>query len=147
MFQRKRDERFKKLPNVCGIAHDNLIVGYDNNGADHDRTLCRVYQICKKEILKLNKGKCISTAKPSHFLQDYLQARHETRLEKTKGTHQHATSKVENRISGIHENMNYLSKLSPPTVESCELLQRLTSVKWNGHGTVITKTYLTKQNH
>ena len=41
-----------------------LIVVYNENGIDHDRTLCRILKICRKENLKLNKDKyrfrCIS---------------------------------------------------------------------------------------
>ena len=48
---------FKELPNVLGIADDILIVGYDDGGADHDRNVCRVLQICRNENLKLNKDK------------------------------------------------------------------------------------------
>ena len=39
MFQRKMDEIFKGLPNVFGIADDILILGYDADSRDHDRTL------------------------------------------------------------------------------------------------------------
>ena len=35
-----------------------LTVGYDNNGSDHDRTLGRWLQICRKRNLKLNKDEC-----------------------------------------------------------------------------------------
>ena len=58
MFQRKIDEIFKKSPNVFGIADNILIMGYDVNIADHNRTLCRVLQKCRKENLKLNKDRC-----------------------------------------------------------------------------------------
>ena len=39
MFQRKIDKIFKELRNVFGIADDILVVGYDNDGKDHDETL------------------------------------------------------------------------------------------------------------
>ena len=38
MFQRKIDEIFKELPNVSGIAYDNLTVGYGDDSTDHDNT-------------------------------------------------------------------------------------------------------------
>ena len=38
MFQRKIDEIFKGLLNVFGVADDILIVGYDADDKDHDRT-------------------------------------------------------------------------------------------------------------
>ena len=56
--QRKIGEIFRELPDVIYIADDILIVGHDGNSADHDKTLCRVLQICRKENLKLNKSKC-----------------------------------------------------------------------------------------
>ena len=41
MFQRKKDEIFRELPHVFGIADDYLIAGNDNNDADNDSTLHR----------------------------------------------------------------------------------------------------------
>ena len=37
---------FKELPNVFGITDDILVVGYDNNGRDHDNTMQIVLLIC-----------------------------------------------------------------------------------------------------
>ena len=54
----KKDKIFKELPNVLGFADDILVVGYNSNEADHDKTLCRALQICRKEKLKFNKDKC-----------------------------------------------------------------------------------------
>ena len=48
MIQRKVDQIFKELPNVFGTADQSFIVGYDDDSTCHDRTLCRVHQICKK---------------------------------------------------------------------------------------------------
>ena len=39
MFQRKIDKIFKNVPNVFCIADDILVVGYDRDGKDHDKTL------------------------------------------------------------------------------------------------------------
>ena len=38
-FHHKLDKIFKGLPNVFSIANDILIVGYDAESKDHDRTL------------------------------------------------------------------------------------------------------------
>ena len=62
MFQRKINEIFKGLPNVFCIADDILIVGYDHNGRDHDRTLKQVVQFCCQENLKFNSINAISGA-------------------------------------------------------------------------------------
>ena len=58
MFQRKIDEIFKDMPNVFGIADDILVAEYEADGRDHDKTIQRVLQRCRKVNLKLNKGKC-----------------------------------------------------------------------------------------
>ena len=39
MFQHKTDEIFNDMPNVFGIADDTLIIGYDKDGADHDKAV------------------------------------------------------------------------------------------------------------
>ena len=46
MFQEKIDQIFKELKNVSGIADDILIAGYDDDGTDHDKTVCRILLIC-----------------------------------------------------------------------------------------------------
>ena len=38
MFHKKNDKMFKVLPNLFGIADDNLTVEYDDDGRDNDRT-------------------------------------------------------------------------------------------------------------
>ena len=38
MFQCKIDKIFKDIPHVFGIADDIVIVGYDKNCHDHDKT-------------------------------------------------------------------------------------------------------------
>ena len=58
IFQRKIDNLFKELSNVFEIADDILVVGYDDDGMDHDYTLRRVLLICWKVNLKLNKDEC-----------------------------------------------------------------------------------------
>ena len=59
MFQRKKDEIFKDLPNVFGVAYDILVVGYDSDGKDHDGTLQKVLQICRKINMKLKKRNAV----------------------------------------------------------------------------------------
>ena len=65
MFQCKRDEIFSDMPNVFGIVDDILVIGYDNNGADHDAVVHKVLQICGEVNLKLNKENAILGAPPS----------------------------------------------------------------------------------
>ena len=58
MFKRNIDEIIKELPNKFSIADDILVIGYQADGKDHDKTLQRVLQICRQVLLKLNKDKC-----------------------------------------------------------------------------------------
>ena len=48
MFQYKIDEIFSDMPNVFGIADDILVIGYDNNGTDHDTAVHKVLPRCKR---------------------------------------------------------------------------------------------------
>ena len=59
MFQHKIDEIFNDMPNVFGIADDVLVVGYDEDGIDHNEAVYNVLRQCKVVNLKLNKDKCV----------------------------------------------------------------------------------------
>ena len=58
MFQQKIDEIFNDMPNMFVIADDILVVGYDDNGRDHDKMVHKVLQRCSEVNLNLNKDKC-----------------------------------------------------------------------------------------
>ena len=44
MFQSKIDEIFNNMPNVFRIADDIMVIGYNNDGKDHDEA---VYNVLK----------------------------------------------------------------------------------------------------
>ena len=46
------------LRNVYGIVDNIFAVVYDDDNADHNRTISEVLKICRKWLLKLNKLKC-----------------------------------------------------------------------------------------
>ena len=46
MFQRKIDEIFNDMPNIFGITDDILVIGYEDDGRDHDNTVQNVLQRC-----------------------------------------------------------------------------------------------------
>ena len=58
MFQCKMNEIFSDVLNDRGTADDILVIGYDDNGADHDAVVHKVLQRCEEVNLKLNKEKC-----------------------------------------------------------------------------------------
>ena len=58
MFQCKIDKIFNDMLNVFGIADDILVIGYNKNGADHNKAAYSVLKQCQDVNLKLNKEKC-----------------------------------------------------------------------------------------
>ena len=48
MFQWEINKISNDMPNVCGIADDILVVGYDTDGKDHDDMVWRVLQRCRE---------------------------------------------------------------------------------------------------
>ena len=55
MFQCKIDKIFSDMPNIFGIADDTLVIGYDENGADHDAAVHKVLQRCEEVNFKQRK--------------------------------------------------------------------------------------------
>ena len=58
MYQRKINKIFNDIPIVFGIADDILVIGYDKDGAHHDKVVYNVLSWCWDVNLKLNKDKC-----------------------------------------------------------------------------------------
>ena len=52
MFQCKIDKIFSDMPNISGIADDILVIGYDENGVDHDVVVHKV--LWRSEEVNLN---------------------------------------------------------------------------------------------
>ena len=46
------------MPNVFGIADDILVIGCDEDGADHNEAVYNMLGQCREVNLKLNKDKC-----------------------------------------------------------------------------------------
>ena len=58
MFQHTIDEIFSDVLNILGITNDILVIGYNDNGTDHNAMVYKVIQRCEEVNLKLNKEKC-----------------------------------------------------------------------------------------
>ena len=50
MFQQEIDEIFSEMLNVSGIVDDILVIGYNDNGTDHDAVVYKVLQRCKGQL-------------------------------------------------------------------------------------------------
>ena len=48
LFQHKLDKIFSDMQNISGITDDILVIGYDENEADHDAAVHKVLWTCKK---------------------------------------------------------------------------------------------------
>ena len=48
MFQRKTEGIFNDMPNLFDTADDILVVGYKDDGRDHDDTVQKVLQNAEK---------------------------------------------------------------------------------------------------
>ena len=90
----KKDEIFNELPNVFGIADYILVVAYNNDGTDWNRPLYRIWQICEKENIKLNKDNCHFRCISIPFLAHNFQVSHKTRLLHVVHTNRKATTKI-----------------------------------------------------
>ena len=132
----KIDEIFKDLPNVFGIVDDIIVVGFDSDGKDHDKTLWKVLKICRNVNLKLNKDKCHFRCTSVPFFREVI-----SRLgvqpspQKLKVLTDMPPSKTEKELQAFLGITNYLGKFSPKIVEVCESVRKLISAKaewtWN----------------
>jgi len=57
VFQRKVDQTFGDIPGVTGIADDIVIVGYKEDGSDHDDSLRALLDRARRTGLKFNPDK------------------------------------------------------------------------------------------
>ena len=123
MFQHKIDEIFNDMPNVFGIADDILVVGYDNNGRDHDETVCKVLQTCSKVKLKLNKDKChLRCTSVPFFREVILRNGLQPNLPKIKALMDMSPPNNKRQLQAFLGIINYLGKISPGTVAVCDPL-------------------------
>ena len=57
IFQKKIDETFGSIPGCVGIADDLVIIGFKEDGSDHDRNLIRVLETARKTGVRFNPDK------------------------------------------------------------------------------------------
>ena len=136
MFQCKIDEFFNDMPNVFGITDDNLVIGYDENRADHDKAVFNMLRQCQEVNLKLNKDKCHFRCTSIPFLSEVVSRKgNHPDPQKIKAMTDMSAPKSKRELQAFLGIINYLGKFSPGTAEVCEPLWKLTSSKmkwiWN----------------
>ena len=103
MFQQKIDEIFNDMPNVFGIADDILVVGYEDNGRDHDETVQKFLQRCREVNLKLNTYKCHFRCASIMFFGEVI---------------------LRNRVQPDPQKIKALMEMPTPTIKSSSRLSR-----------------------
>ena len=129
MFQHKIDEIFNGMPNVFGIADDILVVGYEDDGRDHHKTVQKVLQRCREVNLKLNKDKCYFRCTSVPFLGEVISRNGVQPDPKNQSPNGNATPNNKREFQAFMGAINYLSKFSPSMATVCEALHKLTSSK------------------
>ena len=130
MLQHKIDEIFNDIPNVFGIVDDILVIGYDKDRIDHDKTVYKVLRWCQDVNLKLNKDKCHFRCMSIPFFSEIV-SRDGVQLDPQKISPLTEMPAPQNNkeVQAFLGIINYLSKFSPDMSEVCELLRKLTSSK------------------
>ena len=148
MFQHKIDKIFNDIPNIFCIADDILVIGYNNDGKDHDEGVCKVLQRCKEVNLRLNKEKCLFRCTSIPFFREVISRRGvQPDPQKIKALMDMPPPNNKRELQAFLGIINYLGKFSPGTAVVCEPLQKLTSSKatwrWNAsHQSLFVKAKL-----
>ena len=136
MFQHKIDKIFNDMPNVFGTADGILVVGYNDNGRDHDETVCTVLQRCSEVNLKLSKDKCHFRCTSVPFFGEVISRNGvQPDPQKIKALMDMPPPNNKRELQAFLGIINYLGKFSPGTAAVCDPLQKLTSSRvawtWN----------------
>ena len=133
MFQCKINEIFNNMPNIFGIADDILVIGYDNDGTDHNEMVHKVLQRCKEVNLKLNKEKHQFRYTSIPFFGEVISRRGiQPDPQKINALMNTTPANNKRELQAFLGIINYLSKFSPGTAVVCDPLQKQTSsnVTW-----------------
>ena len=123
MFQCKIDKIFSDMMNVFGITDDILVIGYEDNGADHDTAVHKVLWRCKEVNLKLNKEKCHFRCTSIPFFGEVI-SRRGVQLEpqKIKALTDMPAPNNKKELQAFLGIINYLGQFSLCTADVCDPL-------------------------
>ena len=119
----KIDKIFKDMPNVFDIA-DDIIVWYDADGRNHNRTLRHVMQICHQEHFKLNKIISFQMHEDNILCGDIW--RSATGPKDAVCANGNAPPSKKKELQSLLGTVNYLGTILPSTTQLCESLWKLT---------------------
>ena len=124
------------MPNVLGIMDDILVIGYDEDGADHGVAVHKVLQWCEEVTLKLNKEKCDFRCTSIPFFGEVISREGvQPDPQKIKALMDMMVPKNKKELQAFLGIINYLGKFFQATTNVYDLLCKLTSSKvtwtWN----------------
>ena len=130
MFQHKIDEIFNDMPNVFGITDDILVIGYDQDGTDHNEAVYNVLRQCQDVNLKLNKDRCHFRCTSIPFFGEVVSREGlQPDLQKIRALTKISVPKNKRELQAFLGIINYLGKFPPGTSEVCKPLRQLMSSK------------------
>ena len=123
IFQRKFDSIFLHLENVMIIAHDIMVIGYQEDKQDHDIAFMKLLETTKKNNIKLNFDKFQYKQEELEFLViTYTTQGHKPSDTKVKAITEMLKPANLKDLQTFLGMVQYLSKFSPRIVEIAELL-------------------------
>ena len=123
MLQHKIDKIFSDMENIFGITDKILVIGYDENGADHNEAVHKVLRWCKEVNLKLNKDKCHFRCTSIPFFGKVVSRKgFQPDPQKIKVLSDMPASKNKKELQAFLGIINYLGKFSPGTADVCDPL-------------------------
>ena len=136
MFQCKIDEIFNDMLNEFGIADDILVIGYNKDGADHDKAVYKVLKQCQDVNLKLKKEKCHFRCMSIPLFGEVISRQGvQPDPQMVKALTEMPAPKNKKELQAFLGVINYLNKFSPGASDACKPLRKLISSKdtwmWN----------------
>ena len=112
------------MPNVFGIADDILVIGYNEDGEDHDEAVHKVLGQCKEVNIKLNKAKCHFRCISTLFFGEVISRDGvQPDPQKIKVLMDMPAPKNKKELQAFLGIINYLGKFSPDIADVCDPLQ------------------------
>ncbi len=117
-FQLKLNSLYRDKPHQTGIADDMVIIGYKDDGSDHDAAVERCLRIAQTNGLRFNPAKCIFQCTQLPFFGQLNN--HNGQLpdpEKVCAMQEFATPTSKEALHTFIGMANYLSKFIPHLAE------------------------------
>ena len=109
------------MQNIFGIPDNILVIGYDEDGTDHDKVVYNVLRVCKEVNLKLDKDKCHFRYMSIPFFGKVVSRKGvQPDPQKIKALINIPVPKNKRGLQALLDMINYLGKFSPDMAEVCE---------------------------